>query len=106
MNKIIVHIDFGKKKYRVGELYASAEMGRHVFGYDPEFIAVGLQIAPLTMPLAVKTYAAPRNPDLYDLHSVFADILPDEWGRKVQDAEFVKIGILEPTAIERLAFIG
>jgi serine/threonine-protein kinase HipA len=106
MNKIYVHLDFGAKAYRVGELYASSEMGRHVFSYDPEFISSGLQISPLTMPLSTKTFVAPRNPDLYDLHSVFADSLPDAWGKKVQDAEFGKIGIVEATALQRLAFVG
>jgi serine/threonine-protein kinase HipA len=106
MKKINVYIDFGSASYKVGEIYASTDMGRHVFSYDPQFAATKIEISPLTMPLAAKTYIAQRNHELYDLHGIFADSLPDEWGRKVQDAEFFKIGILEPTALDRLAFIG
>jgi len=62
--------------------------------------------SPLQLPLESKTYIAQKNNGLYDLHSVLADSLPDTWGRKVQDAEFQKIGIFEATALERLAFIG
>jgi serine/threonine-protein kinase HipA len=106
MNTVNVHIDFGPTSFKVGTLYASGEMGRHVFAYDPEFIATKLEISPLAMPLSAQTYPAPRNPDLYDLHPVFGDSMPDEWGRKVQDAEFAKIGIFEPSPLQRLAFIG
>ncbi|MEA1911836.1 MAG: type II toxin-antitoxin system HipA family toxin, partial [Spirochaetota bacterium] len=38
--------------------------------------------------------------------NLFADSLPDTWGKKVQDAEFEKIGRYEVSALERLAFIG
>lgn len=106
MNKINVYIDFDGDELKVGELYASDDLGRHVFSYDREFIASGLQISPLNLPLENKTFIAQKNNGIYDLHSVFADSLPDTWGRKVQDAEFQKIRIFEPTALERLAFIG
>lgn len=43
---------------------------------------------------------------MYNLHSLFADALPDSWGRKVQDAEFQKIGMHDVSALERLSFIG
>ena len=43
---------------------------------------------------------------MYNLHNLFADALPDEWGKRVQDAEFEKIGKLDISALERLAFIG
>jgi serine/threonine-protein kinase HipA len=106
MNTINVYIDFGSKTHRVGELFSSADLGRHVFSYDPDFISSGLQISPFHLPLEEKTYIAHRNSCFYDLHGVFSDSLPDAWGRKVQDAEFLKIGIIEPTALQRLAFIG
>ncbi len=106
MSSIHVHIDFGDNNYRVGELYASADLGRHVFRYDPEFASSGLQISQSHLPLGDKTFIAQKNSGFYDLHGVFADSLPDTWGRRVQDAEFIKIGIMEPTALERLAFIG
>jgi len=106
MNTINVFFDMGSQKIKVGELYASTEIGRHVFSYDRDFVTTGLQISPIQLPLGEKTYIAQKNTGLYDLHSVFADSLPDTWGRRVQDTEFLKIGILEPTALQRLAFIG
>lgn len=106
MNTINVFLDSGSQNIKIGELYASADMGRHVFSYDRDFVKSGVQISPLQLPLGEKTYIAQKNTGLYDLHSVFADSLPDAWGRRVQDTEFLKLGILEPTALERLAFIG
>jgi serine/threonine-protein kinase HipA len=106
MNTINVFLYVDSQEIKVGELYASTEMGRHVFSYNHDFVASGLQISPLQLPLGDKTYIAQKNTGLYDLHSVFADSLPDTWGRRVQDTEFMKIGILEPTALQRLAFIG
>jgi len=106
MNTIKVHIDFGQNTQRVGELFASADLGRHVFSYDPEFLSSGLQISQFFLPLGDKTFVAQKNESFYDLHGVFADSLPDAWGRRVQDVEFIKIGVIEPTALQRLAFIG
>lgn len=63
-------------------------------------------ISPLQLPLQPDTFVAEKNNDLFDLHGVFADCLPDSWGQKVQDVGFDKIGIGAPTAIERLAFVG
>ena len=106
MNKINVHIDFGDNEYRIGELYLSSDLGKYIFSYASEFIPSGIQISPFHLPLEAKTYIAPKNTSFYGLHGVFADSLPDTWGRKVQDAEFIKIDIIEPTALQRLAFIG
>ena len=61
-------------------------MGRYVFSYDKRFLSNGLEISPRNLPLSKDTYTAETNSDLYDLHGVFADSLPDEWGKKVQDA--------------------
>ena len=106
MSHIKVILDFKSESHDVGMLYLSEKMGRYAFSYEKSFLSTGLEISPLTMPLGPDTYTAEINPDLYNLHGVFADSLPDEWGRKVQDAEFQKIGLLDATATDRLAFIG
>lgn len=106
MKKLNVKIDFGNVCHDVGTLYLSEKMGRHAFSYNKEFISKGLEISPYRIPLGNDTFSADKNSDLYDLHGVFADSLPDEWGKKVQDVEFQKIGIYEVTAIDRLAFVG
>lgn len=106
MKKLFVKINFGEKSRDVGSLYLSEKLGRYVFAYDPSFVGTGLEISPKTLPLGNETHIAERNKDFYDLFGVFADSLPDEWGKKVQDAEFEKIGLRNITAIDRLAFIG
>jgi len=106
VNKLFVHINFGTTSHCVGTLFLSEKMGRHVFAYNRDFIGKGLEISPRNMPLGNATYVAERNSDLYDLHGVFADSLPDAWGKKVQDAEFQKIGLHNASALDRLAFVG
>jgi len=106
MNTINVSINFGSENIRVGELYLSADTGRHIFKYEPVFQSSGLEISPLHLPLGNETYIAQQGTNFYNLHGVFADSLPDAWGRAVQDAEFLKIDVDGPTVLERLAFIG
>ncbi len=104
--KLNVILDFGKKKSRVGELFYSDKMGRYAFSYDEAFISSGLEISPKEMPLSKETFTSQRDSDQYDIHGVFADSLPDAWGKLVQDAEFEKIGLHEITTLDRLAFVG
>ena len=106
MNRLNVKLDFRSESFDVGTLYLSEKMGRYAFSYEKSFLGPGLEISPLALPLGTNTFTAEKNSDLYDLHGVFADSLPDAWGKKVQDAEFQKIGLLEVTALDRLAFIG
>lgn len=106
MKKLNVKLDFGNVCHNVGTLYLSEKMGRHAFSYNKDFISKALEISPFRVPLGNDTYTAERNADLYDLHGVFADSLPDEWGKKVQDVEFQKIGMHEVTTVDRLAFVG
>ena len=106
MNKLQVFLDFRNTSYNVGELFLSEKLGRYVFNYESTFLSSGFEFSPFTMPLGSETFIAEINKDMYNLHSPFADALPDEWGRKVQDAEFEKIGKFDVSAIERLSFIG
>lgn len=106
MNKLKVLLNFGQQKIHVGELFLSEKLGRYVFNYAADFIPLGLSISPFELPLSSETFIAKTDPHLYNLHSVFADALPDEWGKKVQDCEFQKLGKLDVTALERLSFIG
>lgn len=106
MNRLKVRLDFHGVEYEVGELYLSERLGRYVFNYNRSFLSSGLELSPYAMPLGEQTYTAERNPDMYNLHALFADALPDEWGKRVQDVEFEKIGVFAPSALERLSFIG
>jgi serine/threonine-protein kinase HipA len=104
--ELYVELDFGDRRLRVGTLLYSEKMNRHVFSYDTEFLTTGYEISPLRMPLSDRTFGAEYIEDFQGLHGIFADSLPDAWGMRVQDLEFEKIGIYEPTPLDRLAFIG
>lgn len=107
MKKLNVKIHFNNdQSYNAGTLFLSEKTGKFHFDYDKSFISTGLNISPFNLKVDSISHVAQSNPDFYDLHGVFADSLPDDWGRRVQDLEFSKIGIDDPTAIDRLAFIG
>lgn len=106
MNKLQVFLNFRHISYNIGELFLSEKLGRYVFNYNNQFLSSGLELSPYLLPLGSETFIAERNNDMYNLHSPFADSLPDNWGLKVQDAEFQKIGMYEVSALERLSFIG
>lgn len=104
--KLNVILDFGDIRHYVGKLFYSDKMGRYAFSYNEEFLGSGIEISPKEMPLGRDTYTFQRDKDQYDIHGVFADSLPDAWGKLVQDVEFQKIGMHEVSTIDRLAFVG
>src|SRR5690606_6800251 len=59
-----------------------------VFQYTPEFIGSGIQVAPLTMPLASAPYSFPELPraTFKGLPGLLADSLPDKFGNALIDA--------------------
>ncbi|PZU71809.1 MAG: toxin HipA [Brevundimonas sp.] len=58
------------------------------FAYDPAFIASGIQVAPLMMPLGPEVYTFPDlNPrSFHGLPGMLADALPDKYGNTLIDA--------------------
>jgi serine/threonine-protein kinase HipA len=81
-----------------------------VFQYDPAFLASGIEISPLRMPLAPQPYAFPGlNPGAFHgLPGLLADSLPDKFGNAVIDAWLASRGRRpeEFNAVERLCYIG
>ena len=81
------------------------------FEYEPTFTESGIEIAPLTMPLAArKIYAFPELPPqtFHGLPGLLADSLPDKFGNALIDAWLAKEG-RSPGAfnpVERLCYIG
>lgn len=107
MKSLQVKIRFNDElSFNVGRLFLSDLTGKYHFEYDKPFSSTGIEISPINLAVSGKAYEAQRNEDFYNLHGVFADSLPDDWGKRVQDAEFDKMGISDPTAIDRLAFVG
>jgi serine/threonine-protein kinase HipA len=93
------------ERMKVGRL---ARRERQVlFEYDPAFIASGIEISPLKLPLRAGVFVAPDM--IFDgLFGVFNDSLPDGWGRLLLDRAVEKQGVrhsqLNP--LDRLALAG
>ena len=93
----------------VGYLTNDAE-NNVFFTYDPSFIARGIEISPLMMPLRPEPYSFPRlsGETFRTLPGLFADSLPDRFGRRVINEYLVSLGrdrnSLSP--IEELLYIG
>jgi len=90
----------------VGRL--ALDRGRAVLEYDPDFIASNLRLNPRFAPPRPELVWA-AEPRFFDgLHGVFADSLPDAWGRELMRRRAIATG-LDPnslTAIDRLAAVG
>ncbi len=77
------------------------------FEYDKQWIANGFSISPFSLPLEQKVFLPKMDP--FDgIFGVFADSLPDGWGRLLVDRLMLKNG-LDPRKVgnlERLAIVG
>ncbi len=81
-----------------------------VFQYDPAFLASGIEVAPLTMPLRADPYRFPAlNPaGFHGLPGLLADSLPDRYGRALIDAWLAAQGRRPESfdSVERLCYVG
>lgn len=80
------------------------------FQYDPEFVGSGIQVAPLTMPLALDpyTFSQLHADAFHGLPGLLADSLPDRYGHALIDAWLAAQGRPPESfdAVERLCYIG
>ena len=80
------------------------------FSYDESFVKRGVEISPIMMPLRTAAYSFPNliSDTFRGLPGLFADSLPDRFGRKVINEYLISIGrdknSLSP--IEELLYIG
>jgi serine/threonine-protein kinase HipA len=84
---------------------------RHsAFQYDPAFLASGIELAPITMPLSQRIYQFPSLPEesFHGLPGLLADSLPDKFGNALIDAWLATQGRQPESfnAVERLCYIG
>ena len=96
---------------RVGMIVSSGSREEsYAFQYDRKFLKSGIEISPLMMPLRREPYAFPELPrsEYAGLPPVFADSLPDAFGRGLIDRWLEERGYVrsEITALDRLAYIG
>lgn len=86
--------------------------GREVaaFQYTPEFVASGIEVSPLVMPLHEQVYEFPELPrnTFHGLPGLLADSLPDRFGNALIDAWLATQGRTPQSfsAVERLCYIG
>ncbi|MDO4306721.1 MAG: type II toxin-antitoxin system HipA family toxin [Eubacteriales bacterium] len=78
-----------------------------VFKYEKEWIAEGFSISPFSLPLQPKVFI-PRIDPFDGIFGVFADSLPDGWGRLLVDRLMIKnhINPHEIGNLNRLAIVG
>ena len=89
---------------------ANDEENNVYFTYDPSFIARGIEISPIMLPLRRESYSFPRlTSETYrTLPGLFADSSPDKFGRKAINEYLISIGRDKNslTPIEKLLCIG
>ena len=80
------------------------------FQYEPAFVASGIQLSPLVMPLSSRVYQFPSLPGVsfHGLPGLLADSLPDRFGHALIDAWLATQGRRPQdfNALERLCYIG
>jgi serine/threonine-protein kinase HipA len=100
-----VGLDFGAGIQAVGRLAGKDQV--LYFEYDEGFLSTGIELSPFKLPSQRGVFKLPLRP--FDgLAGVFADSLPDGWGRLLVDRKLRAMGML-PTAIsslDRLTQVG
>jgi serine/threonine-protein kinase HipA len=97
---------------RVGAVELDPALGVYAFEYAPTFVRSGVELAPLTMPLASARdpFAFPALPErtFNRLPAMLADALPDDFGNSLINAWMATHGIEKQaiTPLDRLAYMG
>lgn len=102
----IKKLDVFYKTCCVGTL-AETKDRRIAFEYSKTWLADGFPISPLKLPLENRVYVAKQEP--FDgIHGVFADSLPDGWGRLLVDRLLQKNNVdpYQVNPLMRLAIVG
>ncbi len=105
VKKIVVSIQLKNEIIELGELVSE---GKNIFfKYYAEFISRGLEISPIKLKLNTGINNSGLIP--FDgLFGVFADSLPDGWGKLLLDRALTARGINvnDITPLDRLAYVG
>ena len=100
-------------KYRehdVGAVSFNTKTGISSFEFEPRFIATGIELSPIKMPLSRKVYSFPEidYAAFKGLPGMIADSLPDDFGTVVMNALIASQGksTADITPIQRLQYTG
>ncbi len=77
------------------------------FEYDKEFLKTGIELSPYKLPL--KAGVQRCDDDIFEgLWGIFADSLPDGWGRLLMDRHLIRLGFNPKslTPLDRLSYVG
>ncbi len=88
-------------------ILAETKDGKGAFQYDREWLAEGFSISPFSLPLDNRVFI-PKKDVLEGLFGVFADSLPDGWGRLLVD-RMLLVSRIAPALvrpIQRLGIVG
>jgi serine/threonine-protein kinase HipA len=95
---------------RAGAVTAADPGAVAAFEYDPEFVADGLDLAPLQMPLRAGVFRFPQlsQESFHGLPGLLSDSLPDRWGSALIDAWLARRGqtAADFDVVQRLCYIG
>lgn len=97
---------------RVGAVALDPRLRFYAFEYAPAFVRSGIELAPLTMPLASAqepfVFAALPEATYWRLPGMLADVLPDDFGNALVDAWMQRQGVAKAsiTSLDRLAYMG
>ncbi len=96
--------------HQVGAVTLDPSSGYYAFEYAPAWRKRGIELAPLTMPLAQAAYVFPLLPEAtyQRLPALLADSLPDRFGSALIDAYLAQEGVTSSqiTALDRLAYMS
>lgn len=83
------------------------DTGSMLFQYDNALIAQAIELSPLYLPLQTGVLQT-NSPFEGNLPGLFADSLPDYWGRTIMDRRLREMGIAPESAsiLKRLALVG
>ena len=101
----IYYQGFGDKRL-IGKLTMDGR--RPTFGYDAAWLADGLELSPIEMPLRSAPYYGAHASSHY-LCGLLSDSLPDGWGMLLMDRFFRKFmdsSAQQVSVLDRLAYIG
>ncbi|MCH9740955.1 MAG: type II toxin-antitoxin system HipA family toxin [Epsilonproteobacteria bacterium] len=94
-----------QKKQKVGTL--AIKDRKIYFEYDRAFLKTGIELSPYKLPLKAGLFRC--DDDTFEgLWGLFADSLPDGWGRLLMDRYLMKLGVNTHslTPLDRLTYIG
>jgi len=111
MYKTVTRIEVRIWDHKVGAVALDPKSGYYVFAYYPQFSKLGIEPAPLQMPVtSFSPYVFAFLPELTfkRLPALLADCLPDDFGNSLIDAWMARRGVTKNniTPLDRLAYMG